>query len=176
MEKGLIHIYHGDGKGKTTSAIGLSIRALGAGYKVIFVQFLKGGETSELKVLDQIDDVEIIRCQKEYGFTWELSELETEELKQEHIEIFEKVVEKCKKEDRKVLVVLDEICATYKLALMDKKAVIDFLEHHNDNLEIVMTGRNPEPELIAVADYISEIKKERHPLDAGAGARIGIEI
>ena len=176
MDKGLIHIYHGDGKGKTTCAVGLSIRALGAGYRVIFAQFLKGGNTSELNILEQLPNLEIIRCEKDYNFTWLLKPEELEALKAEHIELFKMVLHKCQSNDVKILVVLDELCATYELNLIDREMVMGFLKDKSAYVEVVITGRNPVPELLEVADYISEIKKEKHPMDKGIMARKGIEM
>lgn len=176
MEKGLVHIYHGDGKGKTTCAVGLAIRALGAGYQVIFAQFLKGGLSSELSILESLKDIEIIRCKKEYGFTWELSEQELKELQKEHNLILEQVLKSCQQTSQKTLVVFDELCATYQLSLLDKEMLIRFIKNRSDNLEVVITGRNPAPELLEVADYISEIQCVRHPMEQGIASRIGIEM
>lgn len=176
MSKGLIHIYHGDGKGKTTCAVGLSIRALGAGYQVVFAQFLKGGVTSELNVLKQLDNLKIFRCEKDYKFTWLLNEEELCELKKDHTELVEEVIDYCKEIEGKVLVVLDELCATYDQNLVDRALIYQFIKNKPEDMEIVMTGRNPMDELKELADYISEIKKERHPMDKGVMARKGIEM
>lgn len=176
MSKGLVHIYHGDGKGKTTCAVGLSIRALGAGYTVIFVQFLKGGDTSELHILKDLDHIEIYRCEKDYKFTWLLDEDELRELKADHTKLVEQVIARCKDIEGNVLVVFDELCATYGKDLVDRTLVYNFIKHKPDQMEIVMTGRNPMDELKELADYISELKKERHPMDQGVTARKGIEV
>lgn len=176
MSKGLVHIYHGDGKGKTTCSIGLSIRALGAGYKVVFVQFLKGGDTSELHILKTFDNMNIFRCEKDYKFTWLLNEEELGELKTDHTELVKDVIECCKGEEEPVLVVFDELCATYDQNLVDRELIYNFIKNKPDNMEIVMTGRNPMQELKDLADYISEVKKEKHPMDEGVSARKGIEI
>ncbi len=176
MEKGYVHIYHGDGKGKTTSAVGLSIRALGAGYQVIFAQFLKGGVTSELSILSKLNNVTIIRCDKDYKFTWLLSESEKMELKEDHNQLWERIIEAVELSSGQCLLVLDELCATYDLNLIDKREVMDFLNHKPEQLEVVITGRNPAKEMLEIADYISEIKKEKHPMDNGIYARLGIEM
>ncbi len=179
-EKGLIHIYHGDGKGKTTCAVGLAMRALGAGYHVVFAQFLKGGETSELAVLQSLQQLpeyslDILRCEKNYPFTWLLKQEEKEALRADHNMLFQTVMAHCESEG-KTLLVLDEMCATYELNLVDQAAVLAFLQHKPVQLEVIITGRNPLPELLEVADYISEIKKIKHPMDAGISARVGIEM
>ncbi len=174
MNKGLIHIYHGDGKGKTTCALGLSVRALGAGYKVIFTQFLKGNHTSELEVLKGLEHIKILRCEKDYKFTWLLNQEELQQLKADHTELMKKAIEECG--DGPILLVLDEMCATYKQNLINKELVLNFLKTKKYNIEVVLTGREPEPELLEIADYISEIKKVRHPMDEGIIARTGIEM
>ncbi len=172
---GLVHIYHGDGKGKTTSAIGLSIRALGAGFKVIFLQFLKGGKTAELETFAKLDGIEVIRCEKDYKFTWLLSDEEKIELKCDHNELLDKAIALCTNDGTKTLLVLDELCATHRLNLIDTEKVEKFIADRHENLEIVITGREPKDELIALANYISEVKKIKHPMDEGVGARKGIE-
>ena len=179
-EQGLIHLYHGDGKGKTTCGIGLAVRALGAGYHVIFAQFLKGGETSELGVLKALQQLpqyqlDILRCEKEYPFTWLLKPEEKVALRDDHNALFQDVVSHCEMETP-TLIILDEMCATYELNLIDRAAVLGFLLHKPDQVEVVLTGRNPLPELVEVADYISEIKKIKHPMDSGIMARVGIEM
>ncbi|MFI3172328.1 MAG: cob(I)yrinic acid a,c-diamide adenosyltransferase [Eubacteriales bacterium] len=177
MDKGLVHIYHGDGKGKTTCAIGLAMRALGAGYRVIFVQFLKGGDTSELKVLEHLERVEVVRAKKDYKFTWLLTEEELGLLKSEHNILLEEAIARCHiQDDERILLVLDELCATYEKKLIDQEKVLDFIKNRFDNIEVVITGRNPAKELLDLADYVSEIKKVKHPMEVGIYARKGIEM
>jgi len=147
MERGLIHIYCGDGKGKTTAAIGLSIRAAGSGKRVLFVQFLKKSETSELNILENMRGVTVLRPNG--GEEWM---------------------------DRKAdLLVLDEAIGAYNKEVIDRVRLLKFLHEKPEELEVVMTGRNPAEELIDLADYVSEIKKVKHPFDKGVRARIGIE-
>jgi len=90
---GLIHIYCGDGKGKTTAALGLALRACGSGYKVILAQFLKSWNTSELNILDKMENVLILRSKKPGKFTWQLNDEEKAALKIENNRIFEKAIE-----------------------------------------------------------------------------------
>lgn len=80
MKEGKIHIYCGDGKGKTTAAVGLAARASGSGFRVVFVQFLKGGTTGELASLALLENIRMMRLSRPYGFTWTLSEAETAQL------------------------------------------------------------------------------------------------
>lgn len=174
MDKGLIHIYCGDGKGKTTAALGLSLRAAGADFKIYIVQFLKGSDTSELAVLKSLKNVTVIRGNIPKGFTWQLNDEQKLQIYTEHNRIFNELINFCKNDD-KTLLVLDEIIGSYDKNLIDRKMVLDFLIHKPANVEVVMTGRNPDKTLINLADYVSEIKKIKHPIDKGITARKGIE-
>lgn len=171
---GLIHIYCGDGKGKTTAALGLALRACGSGYKVILAQFLKSWNTSELNILDKMENVLILRSKKPGKFTWQLNDEEKAALKIENNRIFEKAIEviSC---DKKILIIFDELIGAIEKNLIDKEAVVDFLKTKPLHAEVVLTGRNPDGELLGLADYISEIKKIRHTFDSGVKAREGIE-
>lgn len=173
-EKGLIHIYEGDGKGKTTAAVGLSIRCSGSGGRVIFTQYLKDNQSSELKVLMSIDCIHVILANKEFGFYWNMSEEEKTEAKEVYSNLLQEAIKEAKSENYKMLV-LDEIIAAYNLQLIDQEYLLDFLKNKPEHLEVIMTGRNPAEELLEIADYVSEIKKVKHPYDAGICARIGIE-
>lgn len=174
MEKGLIHIYCGDGKGKTTASIGLAIRALGRGYRVIFLQFLKWQDTGEITILSGLANAEIIRgTDLPQKFTWSMCEAEKVILLEKHNEMFRKATSLCG--SGKCLLVMDELIGTYDMGLIDKKMVLNFLQNKPAGLEIAMTGRNPADELVALADYVSEVKKIKHPMDQGITARDGIE-
>ena len=174
MEKGLIHIYCGDGKGKTTASIGLAVRALGRGYRVVFLQFLKWQETGEVSVLSSFPGVTVIRgTDLPHKFTWSLNEEERDLLRQKHTEMFEKATLLCSSE--KCLLVMDELVGTYDMDLIDRNMVLEFLQRKPEGLEVAMTGRNPAEELVALADYVSEVRKIKHPMDRGIIARDGIE-
>lgn len=174
MEKGYIQLYCGDGKGKTTASLGLALRAAGSGMKVIFVQFLKGSDTSELKSLESIPNITVIRNTKEFGFYNTMNENDIKEITLMHTQNFMKAIEKVKNGECDLLV-LDELCAAYEKSLIEQEAVRDFIKNKPENLELVMTGRNPDIFLIEHADYISEIKKIKHPFDKHVPARLGIE-
>ncbi len=172
--KGLIHIYEGDGKGKTTAAIGLSIRCAGSGGKVIFAQFVKDNKSSELKLLETIDNISVVLSDAHFGFYWTMSEDTKEKAKEVYSGLLEKAIEIAKSQDCQMLV-LDEIISTYNNNLVDQTNFIEFLKNKPEQLEVVMTGRNPAKELVELADYVSEIKKVKHPYDKGIHARKGIE-
>lgn len=171
---GLIHIYCGDGKGKTTAALGLALRACGNGYKVILVQFLKSQHTSELGILSCIENIEVLRSKKSDKFTWNLTDDEKTALTEDNNSIFQKVVSSIE-QDRKTLVIFDEIIGAINTKLIDEALVLDFLKNKPLQAEVVLTGRDPYDKLLCLADYVSEIKKIKHPFDNGISAREGIE-
>lgn len=177
---GMLHIYTGDGKGKTTAAIGLAVRFAGSGQRVLYTQFLKRNDSSELRILEQIEKIELLRCERCFGFTSQMSEATKKEAARYYTDHFQSVTERLVKkretENAYGMLVLDELVTAYAAGVVDRKAVLEFLEKRPKELEIVMTGRNAMPELLAYADYVSEIKKCRHPYDNGVAARLGIEL
>ena len=168
----LIHLYYGDGKGKTTAAIGLTIRAAGAKQKVCFVQFMKGGETSELAILDKMEEITVLRSSKEFPFYQQMSEDEKKELTLIHDAILEQIINNCSQID---LLVLDEITYPYTWNLVSKQKLEKLFEYCKNQVEIVCTGRNPDAYFVEQADYITEMKFIRHPFEKGVSARKGIE-
>ena len=172
--KGLIHIYCGDGKGKTTAAMGLTVRAAGAGMKIVLTQFMKGDYSSELKILKTLPGIQLVYCEKNFGFVWNMTEEEKQEAKAAYSAQFEKAVHLAVENDADMLV-MDEFMSCYELGFLDKIKALEFLKNKPEKLEIVLTGRNPSQELCDVADYISEIKKIKHPFDKGINSRKGIE-
>jgi len=174
MEKGLIHIYCGDGKGKTTAAIGLAVRAAGAGKKVLIARFLKNDRSAELVSLKKIPGITVLPIEKEFGFIRKEDNPVRQEAARYYGTYFETAVRMAQQEGFDLLV-LDEINAAVKLRIVEKDRLTEFLEKKPKSLEVVLTGRDPAPEICSMADYISEIKKIRHPFDEGIYARPGIE-
>ena len=172
--KGLIHIYCGDGKGKTTAATGLAIRGAGHLMKVIFVQFMKDGTSNELKILNDIDNIDIIVCKKHLGFSWNMDDETKKAAKEEYTKLFHYAIEEAVKKDID-MIVFDEIMSAISCGFISEKEVHKFLNEKPEKLEVVMTGRNPSKEFIDKADYVSEIKKIKHPFDNGIDSRVGIE-
>lgn len=168
--KGLIHIYYGDGKGKTTSAVGLAVRAKGAGKKVLFSQFLKSGNSCEIGVLKEIFDV--IVEENKHGFFYTLCDDEKKCVEKECLSLFEKAMKLSGNCD---LLILDEILDAINLSTIKEDLVYNFLLNKPHNLEVVLTGRNPSKRLIDIASYVTEMKKQKHPFDNGHMARHGIE-
>lgn len=175
MNKGLIHVYCGDGKGKTTAAIGLAVRAAGSGMKVVILQFLKGRMVSELNSLKLIPGITILRNEEDLGFFNAMSVEDKEKAMSYHNENLKKVFQMV--EDRECdLVILDEICAAYRLGMVDKEIINQLIINKREDLELVLTGREPDELFLEYADYVSEIKKIKHPYDKKINARVGIEL
>lgn len=172
--KGLIHIYTGDGKGKTTASIGLGIRCAGSGGNVVFTQFIKNNQSSELDILSQLSNFQVFTSDRTFGFISKLSENDRNEAKEVYSNLFSKVIEYVRLKDCRMLI-LDEIIGAYNYKVIDQQSLMDFLKNKPKYLEVVLTGRNPGDELLELADYVSEIKKIKHPYDNGILARIGIE-
>lgn len=171
---GLIHIYCGDGKGKTTAAIGLAVRCSGHGNHVLLVQFLKSRPTGELKSLALLPNIEVMRGKETKKFTFQMNDEEKAQVKGEHLALFAKVKQKCADEHIDLLI-LDEVIGACNTGVFDKDVLVDFLRHKPRQMEVVLTGRNPAPELLELADYVSEICKRKHPFERGIPARTGIE-
>ncbi len=171
---GLIHIYTGEGKGKTTASIGLTIRMLGNGGKVIFSQFLKSWNTGEVSVLESLHGVKVIRNSKPFPFTNQMTDEQKNEIVTIHNNLLEAIKAELKKE-KYHMIVMDEIMATYNLKLIDTELVDDFIKNKPKDIELVLTGRDPEEKFIKLADYVSDIHKVKHPFDKGVESRKGIE-
>ena len=170
----MVHIYTGDGKGKTTAAVGLSVRFAGTGQKVVFTQFLKDNTSGELKILGNMEGMTLVLADEAFGFYY----LMTEEEKVRAAKVYDQLLRRAVKaaeEQKAGMLVLDELLVAYQYEFIDRKWFLEFLKNRTENLEVVMTGRDPAPELLEEADYISEIKKVRHPYDKGVPARDGIE-
>lgn len=184
MKNGLMHIYCGDGKGKTTAAIGLAIRAAGAGQSVTFCQFMKGNASSELQILKDIPNIQIIRSDREYPFYQQMTETEKREITAIHNRIIQELIARNQRQAIKKrsqmntpsdMIILDELTYPILWDLIDKEAVKELVHICKEQVEIVITGRSPETWLMECADYITEMKKQKHPFDYGMTARLGIE-
>lgn len=172
--KGLVHIYCGDGKGKTTAAVGLSIRCAGGGGKVLFYQFLKDGSSSEINILKNIENIEVIDGYESAKFYNKMTDDEKIKSGIYYREKFNKIINMVKNKDYDLLV-LDEIIYAVNLKYINSCDVVNFINLKPYGLEVVLTGRNPDDNIISCADYISEIKKIKHPFDNGIMARKLIE-
>ncbi len=146
---GFIHVYTGDGKGKTTAALGLALRAIGNGFKVIMFQFLKERECGEHKV--RIENFKIIRM-KNFDINEILKEIEKYDV-----------------------VILDEVFNAIYKGIVKLEDLVSLLKNRPENVEIILTGRNAPKEIIEIADLVTEMRKIKHYYDKGVKARKGIE-
>jgi len=169
MEKGYVHVYTGEGKGKTTAALGLAIRALGAGLSVHVVQFIKSMEYHELRTIRELG-IPV----RQFGrgcFIHGEPEVEDRKIAQEGLEYSRGLSLR----DDLDLLVLDEINVALELKLLEQSEVIDLVGKKATGLELVCTGRGAPEGLIRSADLVTEMVKVRHYYDSGVLARDGIE-
>ncbi len=166
-----IHVYTGDGKGKTTAALGLTLRAVGAGWRVLFAQFLKHGEFSEIKALKRLGD-HVTVCQYGSGrfIKGRASEKEIEMARAGLSEIMQAM-----EEGKYDLIVLDEINVAVHFGLVPLESVISLLERRPQDVELIFTGRWAPKKIMERADLITEARMIKHYFSKGVRAREGIE-
>lgn len=169
--KGYIHLYTGNGKGKTSAAIGLAIRAIGAGKRVFIGQFVKGMPYSELNVLKHFAELEI----KQYGLDCFIQNNPTQrdiEAACDGLKDVEKQIEAGYYD----VIILDEVCIALYYKLFKSENLISILQKKAVSTEVVLTGRYAPAELIEVADLVTEMKEIKHYYNQGVPAREGIEF
>ena len=167
--KGLIHIYTGEGKGKTTAALGLAARAAGHGKKVQIIQFLKPPSFSgEHLSMTSITGLEI----ESYGVAGPVKKSDDN---QAHVKLGIKKARSYIKNTSIDMLVLDEINIALNLGFVKLAEVMKLIEAKHDNMELVLTGRDAHPEVIKKADYVTEMKELKHPYNKGIAARKGVE-
>lgn len=174
LETGLIHIYTGDGKGKTTAAVGLTIRAHAHGLRIMFVQFLKNGLSGEIGILRQLPNIKVYSGQADMKFTNQMADDDKARALAMHEHFFAEAVAAARRGDLDLLV-LDETFGAIATGLLNSDEVYDFLCTKPATLEVVLTGRDPEPRFLKLADYISNIQCLAHPYSRGILAREGID-
>ena len=169
MERGYIQVYYGDGKGKTTAAVGQAVRAAGAGMTVCFAQFMKPGTSCELEGLRSLGVRMISGAQSKFSFQMTTEEKAEARLRNEAI-LDEALI---LKDD---MLVLDEAMDACRLGLLDRDRVLELLREKPQGMELVITGHEPDGDFIELADYVTETVCHKHPYrDEGACARRGIE-
>jgi len=185
MRNGLIHVYTGDGKGKTTAALGLAMRAAGWGWRVLIIQFLKGkSEYGEMLFINELRTKNLgLRTKKKKP----LIEIESfgrgefvspKKPTKADFEEVEKGLEGAMREvgsGKWDMIILDEINVAIKFGLIPLSKVLDLIKNKPKNLELVLTGRAACSELIKRGDYVTELKEVKHPYKKGIKARTGIE-
>lgn len=169
--KGYIHVYTGNGKGKTTASFGLALRAAGAGLKVYIAQFVKGMEYSELKSIRRFNNLITL---KKYGrscFIKRDPEQEDIDLAQSGLEEIKEIVASRKYD----VVILDEVTIAISYSLIDEDELIKLMDDKPEELELVITGRYASPNIIEMADLVTEMREIKHYYTKGVKARVGIE-
>ncbi len=169
--KGYVQVYTGNGKGKTTASLGLSLRAAGAGLKVFIAQFLKQGDYSEIRALERFSD--LIRIEQ-YGLGRFIKGKPTEEEIQAAQKGLEEVKEAMLSGEYDVIIV-EEGNVAAACGLFEVQKLLDLISLKPDNLELVITGRGASPEVIDQADLVTEMKEIKHYYQKGVAARVGIE-
>jgi cob(I)alamin adenosyltransferase len=175
MKKGLMHIYSGEGKGKTTAAIGLGVRAIGRGYKVLLVQFLKGVESGEIKALKTMKlGFEILKSESPIKFVCDMNKDEFEEAGR----LQRRILEEAKKRISQGgidLLILDEVLGAVENGMINIQDIVELAKNRPEGMELVLTGRVAPKELAELADYQSDIRCVKHPMNSGIKSRKGIE-
>lgn len=192
-KKGYVQVYTGNGKGKTTAAIGLAIRALGAGWRVFFLQFMKGKVYSEHHLLPLLSPQLTLETLGKPFFIAREGEVSAEELAkwgkevvvfppgqppQEYLALMQKGIERARKavsSGEYDLVILDEIIMALYFDLISWQQLEDLIHSRHETVEVVLTGRGAPPELLAQADLVTEMREVRHYYQQGVEARLGIE-
>lgn len=168
----MIQIFCGDGKGKTSSAVGSAIRFAGSGGKVLVFQFLKGNTSSERNILAKTENIKLIDGMEKVKFTFSMSEAEKLSA---HKFYDDKLDFLFSEAENYGMIVLDEVIGAVNAKLVTETKLIDYLEEYGQSLELILTGRNPPEKILSIADYVSEIHALKHPYSLGVYARKGIE-
>lgn len=169
----MIQAYFGNGKGKTTAAIGAAIRCAGCKNSVLFVQFLKNNTSSEIEILETTRGIDVLFCEVCYKLYDNLDEKHTPALANAYNKLlFEDVKEKAKSYQ---MIVLDEVLDAIEFGYIDEDKFLKFLNELKSHTEIILTGHTLDEKIANLSDYISEIKQIKHPYEKGVSAREGIE-
>jgi len=172
LEKGLVQVYTGNGKGKTSAAFGLALRAIGRGLKVYIIQFIKGGfDYGELYVIERLPNLELKAFGRGKFITQKPPGKEDIELAEEAFQLTRKVVESGEYD----IVILDEIGVALDLKLISLEKVLELIRNKPKHVELILTGRYTPNEIIEAADLVTEMKEVKHPFNKGYQARKGIE-
>ena len=171
----LLHLYTGDGKGKTTAAMGLALRALGQGQRVMVAQFMKNGKSGELAALRQLPGATVVPVEPIQKFVFRMTPEERAAARAQQCAQAESLAALVAAEAPEVLV-LDELALAMQMGLVSEESGWALIEAGLRHGEVVTTGRSAPESLLTRADYVSEVVKRRHPYDRGIQARKGIEF
>ena len=166
---GLLHLYYGDGKGKTTAAMGLALRAMGSGKRVVILQFLKGGKSGEVPLLEQLG-AKVYRGKAGQKFVFQMNQAEKEATRQ-----LQNANLTAAMADPADLLILDEAGSAWELDMVDKALLQKAVLERPAEQECVLTAHAAPQWMLDAADYVTEMKCCRHPYQKGIAARKGIE-
>jgi cob(I)alamin adenosyltransferase len=172
LKKGYIHVYTGPGKGKTTAALGLGLRAAGARFKVHMIQFMKGRRYSELNSVEKLSNFTISQHGRDEFVNKDKPEQIDIDLAQEGFTHAKKLIESGKYD----MIILDEINVAVDFNLIDIHELMKVIESKPENLELVLTGRYANPEVQRIANYVTEMLEIKHPYQQGVEARKGVDF
>ncbi len=177
---GLSHIYCGDGKGKTTAAIGAAIRAAGRGFRVLVLRLLKTDDSGEVNAIQNIPEIHVLPCVRSFGFSWNMTPEQKEKAAVYYSEQMENAWKMALETDENGtpafdLLVMDEAIGACRQGFICEERLLELLRTRPASLEVILTGRGPSEALLNVADYVTEMALRRHPYERGIGAREGIE-
>ena len=173
-QQGLVHLYYGDGKGKTTAAFGLAFRCAGWSSRVVIAQFLKSGPGGEISAAEHFPQITLLRDKPTNKFTFQMNDAEKAETAAACLSLFRRAVALAAAEYARLLVLDEVIDATHGFLPMAELTA--FLDTRPAGLEVVLTGHDLPPELADRAHYITHMRKEKHPYDQGLSARKEIEV
>lgn len=168
---GLIHIYTGNGKGKTTASLGLALRAIGRGFKVHIIQFMKGHNFGEIKTGNKIKNLTI----EQFG---SVHFVDKYNLKKQDIDLANKGIKRAKdimNKKKHSLLILDEINCALAWKLIKLEDILSLIKNKPKQMELVLTGRYAHPKIKKLTDYLTIMKEGKHPYKKGIQARKGIE-
>lgn len=174
MEQGLVHLYWGDGKGKTTCALGLGLRVIGCGGKVLLSQFLKNNGSSERAAIACIPGFDCIKGPEQIPFSFQMDEQERKKTKEDCVQMFFQAAQQSRTGNYRLLI-LDELCDAVSEGFLEEETILRFLAQKPQNLEVVITGHQPSAAMMNRADYLTHFQNQKHPYQKGVGARYGIE-
>ena len=169
----MLHIYYGNGKGKTTCAVGAAVRAAGNGFKVLFVQLFKTEQSGERTILKQINGLDLTPCPEKLKFTFQLSDEELLIEKEKYNQLLGKISERSPDYD---MIVIDEFFTLTDCGFFDSEYLLSYITSISNEKELVLTGHDVDSRFIDLADYATCFDCKKHPYNAGVKPRRGIEF
>ncbi|MDO8124561.1 MAG: cob(I)yrinic acid a,c-diamide adenosyltransferase [Candidatus Hermodarchaeota archaeon] len=171
--QGLVQVYTGSGKGKTTAALGLGLRAAGHGFEVYMIQFMKGQiNYGELEAVKRIPNFTIRQFGRPDFVDRTKPDPKDIELAKAALEHAQEIIKKTNVD----FLILDEVNVAIDFGLVSEQEVITLIKSRPSHMEIILTGRCAHPKIVEIADLVSEVKEVKHPYQKGIGARRGVEM